>query len=125
MKTLLWLDDIRNPNTADWLLDYAPEYKFNPDTQVIWVKKYHEFVYWITENGLPTEIGFDHDLSDIHCYKSTYKEKTGLTCAQWLVDYCMDNDEPLPKWFVQSANPQGRDNINGLLNNFLKHQNKL
>jgi hypothetical protein len=121
---LLWLDDIRNPFTySDWLLQYAPEYKYNPETHtVVWVKNYKEFTDWITKNGLPTEIGFDHDLSDIHCNKSTYKEKTGLTCAQFLINYCMDNQLELPKWFVQSANPSGRENINRLLNNFRKFQ---
>ena len=67
---LLWLDDKRNPHEKDWL-------KFSPIEQpyeVIWVKNYNEFVRWITENGLPDGICFDHDLSDIHIKKSTYKE---------------------------------------------------
>lgn len=133
-KILLWLDDIRNPFTySDWLLQYAPDYKYEPEThEVVWVKNYNQFVDWITKNGLPTEIGFDHDLEpdtivgdvmDIKNCTMMYG-KTGMDCAKWLVDYCMDNDKQLPLWFVQSANPQGRDNINGLLNNFLKHQNK-
>jgi hypothetical protein len=48
---------------------------------------------------------------------------SGYDCAKWLVEYCMDNDLDLPNWIVQSANPVGKDNINGLLNNYLKHRN--
>jgi hypothetical protein len=123
MKRLLWLDDIRNPNTADWLMCYAPSFAYG-EGEVHWVKRYSEFVDWITENGLPDMICFDHDLSDIHCNKSTYKEKTGFTCAQWLVDYCIDNDKMIPDYRVQSANPVGRANIEGLLNGAIKHLTK-
>jgi hypothetical protein len=123
MKRLLWLDDIRNPHTADWLMCYAPSFAYG-EGEVHWVKRYSEFVDWITENGLPDMICFDHDLSDIHCNKSTYKEKTGFTCAQWLVDYCIDNDKMIPDYRVQSANPVGRANIEGLLNGAIKHLTK-
>ena len=61
MKKLLWLDDVRNPFIGDWLMQYAPEFAYG-DGEVIWVKNYNQFVDWITKNGLPTEIGFDHDL---------------------------------------------------------------
>jgi hypothetical protein len=120
MKRLLWLDDIRNPYIADWLMRYAPEFAYG-EGEVHWVKSYNQFVEWITENGLPDLICFDHDLSDIHCYKSTYKEKTGFTCAQWLVEYCMDNHKQIPAFRIQSANPVGAANITGLLNNASKH----
>ena len=113
--TLLWLDDIRNPHEDDWLV-------FSPiaHTKVVWVKKYWEFVNWIKENGLPDGICFDHDLSDIHCNKSTYKEKTGMDCAKFVVEYCLDNNLPLPKYNIQSANPAGKENIDGLFKSFLK-----
>ena len=110
MKRLLWLDDIRNPFVADWLLQYAPDYEKD---EVVWVKNYTEFVDWINENGLPEMICFDHDLGESD-------EMTGYDCAKWLVEYCMDNDLDLPMWDIQSANPVGRDNINGILNNYKK-----
>mgnify|MGYP003653653163 CR=1 FL=1 len=132
MKILLWLDDVRNPFTfSDWLLQYAPEYHYDKELHSVeWVKNYNEFTNWITINGLPTEIGFDHDLEpdqiigDIMDIKNCTMEygKTGMDCARWLTNYCMDEDVELPKWFVQSSNPAGRDNINGILNNFRKHQ---
>jgi hypothetical protein len=110
MKRLLWLDDIRNPFVADWLFQYAPEYEKD---EVVWVKNYTEFVNWIVETGLPETICFDHDLGESD-------EKTGYDCAKWLVEYCMDNDMNLPNWEIQSANPTGRDNINGLLIGYKK-----
>lgn len=123
MKKLLWLDDIRDPHSSDWLMRYAPAFAYN-EGEVHWVKRYSEFVDWITENGLPDLICFDHDLSDIHCNKSTYKEKTGFTCAQWLVDYCIDNNKMIPNFRIQSANPVGKENIEGLLNGAIKHLTK-
>lgn len=133
MKKLLWLDDIRNPHLANWLMQYAPRFAYG-EGEVIWVKGYTEFVDWIKTNGLPDMIAFDHDLGKdealLKIQNGMSKRKarierretmSGHDCAKWLVEYCMDNDLELPKWTVQSANPTGRDNINGLLNNFRKH----
>lgn len=111
---LLWIDDIRDP-----FLDKEGKVP-KEASEIHWVLKYHQFVDWITENGLPDIISFDHDLSDIHINKSTYKEKTGMDCAKWLVEYCMDKDLDLPQFYVHSANPVGADNINGVLNNYKK-----
>lgn len=133
MKKLLWLDDIRNPFIADWLMQYAPQFAYG-EGETIWVKSYCEFVDWIDTNGLPSMIAFDHDLGeDIAKAKvesgmskrqaRIEKRETinGHECAKWLVEYCINNKVELPRWTVQSANPVGRDNINGLLNNYRKH----
>ena len=114
MKQLLWLDDIRNPFVGDWLMQYAPQFTCD-EGEVTWVKSYDEFTKWIIENGLPDMIAFDHDLGT---------DKSGLDCTKWLVDYCMDNDMDLPQWTIQSANPVGADNINGMLNGYKKFRNK-
>ena len=132
---LLWLDDVRDPfeNDGEWQ-NFAPMRA----SEVIWVKNYEEFVGWITENGLPDGIAFDHDLAHEHyapkehwdekyhpwAESQDFKEKTGMDCAKWLVDYCMDNDAELPLVSSQSANPPGRDNILSLLINFNKVQNE-
>ena len=128
MKKLLWLDDIRNPFIADWLMQYAPQFAYG-EGETIWVKSYSEFVDWININGLPYMIAFDHDLADVKAIEGSdlvlatdfEKEKSGFECAKWLVQYCINNKADLPQWTVQSANPVGRDNINGLLNNYRKH----
>lgn len=121
MKRLLWLDDIRDPKDEIWW-NWIAKSNINPlDYEIFWVKDYYQFVDWIKENGLPDVICFDHDLSDIHCYKSTYREKTGFSCAEWLVNYCMDNSKQIPQFKIQSANPVGAENIKSLLTNAAKH----
>ena len=123
IKTLLWLDDFRDPFKGNWLELYAPEYVYTTginlltksySTTVVWVKHYYYFTEWITVNGLPDMICFDHDLGD-----STI---TGYDCAKWLINYCISTDKPLPKWNIQSANPVGKENIRRALLNFEKHQ---
>ena len=134
---ILWLDDLRNPylNIEGKVPTHNKE-----NSEVIWVCNYEDFLGWIELNGLPEVISFDHDLGegqgyDVPTYlvasgESNYKiekmahdsEKTGMDCAKWLVEYCMDrNNLPLPKWHIHSANPVGAANIKGLLGNYEKH----
>lgn len=133
MKKLLWLDDIRDPFIQRNLIDFAPEF-ISDEFNIVWVKNYNNFTNWITQNGLPYKIAFDHDLgSDIareKVKKGMSKRqsriqkrgtKTGMDCAKWLVEYCLDNKIKLPRWVVQSANPVGKENINKLLFNYKKY----
>jgi hypothetical protein len=106
---LLWLDDIRNPFLMDWVLRYAPDYLGRRD-DIVWVKTYEEFIDFIKINGLPNHICFDNDLGEV---------KEGKDCAKFVVEYCLDNDLPCPKWSVQSANTVARKYINDLMLNFL------
>lgn len=132
-KTLLWLDDVRDPfdKKVDWLV-FSP---IGKNVDVHWVTNYMEFVDWIMINGLPDGICFDHDLADEHYRPSmynpdghyslyysdgTFKEKTGYDCAKWLIDYVDVNNLELPKYNIQSANPVGKMNIDMLLKNYLK-----
>ena len=48
-------------------------------------------------------------------------ENTGLDCAKWLVEYCLDNNTKLPDYIVHSANPAGKENIEKYLFNAKKH----
>jgi len=112
--TLVWLDDARNPYEKDWLDRFSPLQK---PYEVIWAKNYDDFVDWITENGMPEAICFDHDLGEDH---ETSDEKSGMKAAKWLIDYCLDNDLNPPLWNVQSDNPAGRDNINGIILSYIK-----
>ena len=125
---LLYLDDIRNPHMT---------YPHMKDEDWIVVKNYDEFVKLIEEKGLPEMVSFDHDLAQEH-YPSgnpqlyhpagplpydKYKEKTGLDCAKWLVDYCLDRKLELPTWGVHSANPVGAANIAAYLESFERIRN--
>jgi len=86
-------------------------------------------VKWITENGLPDMVSFDHDLADVYYDPKTrvqgfkYHETTGYDAAKWMCEYCWTNGLPLPEWEVHSANPVGRDNINQLLENYKSRLN--
>lgn len=135
-KKLLWLDDERDPMESEFLNKFCPEYSNNKEN-IVWVKNYEEFELWIYNNGLPYKISFDHDLADEHYapknkwndYESwvkgvDFKEKTGMDCANFLINYCLDYNKELPMWSVHSANPAGAKNIRSKLTNFLKHQNK-
>ena len=128
-RTLLWLDDVRNPVERDWLV-FSP---IGRDVDVVWVKSYFEFTTWIEKNGLPDAICFDHDLGEDESIervkkgmskrqskKIKAKSKSGMDCAKWLVEYCIDNKLSLPKYNIQSANPVGKENIDSLLKNFIK-----
>lgn len=125
MKRALYLDDVRTPTTP--LPGYEP-----------WevVRNYDEFVAWITANGIPDMISFDHDLAEEHMndyYEQVaqqgfqhpsydlFQEKTGLNCADWLITYCQDNNVPPKKCCVHSHNPVGAANIQSLINGYKKH----
>jgi hypothetical protein len=122
MKTILWLDDIRNPFIIkEWL--YTVQYleeeylKIKDEAcEIIWVKTQSEFKDYIKENGLPDLISFDNDLG--------IGNGEGYECAKWLVEYCIDNNINLPNWYVHSANPVAKENIKNLLINFENNYEK-
>jgi hypothetical protein len=127
----LFLDDIRQPKDACYLVT-NPRIYWDDDWDI--VKNYVEFCSWIKRNGLPGIVSFDHDLADIH-YEVDFNdwndntadqlgvEETGLDCAKWLVEYCLNNGFDLPEYYVHSANPVGRKNIQVYLDNAKKHLN--
>lgn len=115
-KTLVWLDDCRDPfaRGATWIQEYSPI--VNPMT-VVWLTSYKAFTNWVETNGLPGAICFDHDLGE-----EGDNEKTGFDCAKWLVNYCINNNLILPLYGIQSSNPVGKENIDSYLKNFIKMQ---
>lgn len=125
-KINLFLDDVRMPEAAF-------HYTMNPiyrNWKWVVVRDYNEFVEHIEKYGMPRFISFDHDLADVEYDPVTqresfsYHEMTGYECAKWLVEYCIDNDEELPDYYVHSANPVGAKNIHGYLENFLRAKEK-
>jgi hypothetical protein len=119
-KIKLYLDDIRTPNSDEWVV----------------VRNYDELVSNIRLNGLDKYevISLDHDLGDTAQkeyfnnvspnYQLDYNnilEKTGLDCAKWLVAESMNSKIPLPQIYTHSANPIGSANIMGYVNNYLKN----
>lgn len=114
--TRLFLDDIRDPS---WV--YGP----GADSQWVILRSGPEFYEWIRTNGLPQMVSFDHDLGGVDEHGNEVDPATvpsGMDCARFLVEYCLDHDQPLPEFAVHSANPVGAANIRGLLEGFRRHQ---
>lgn len=133
----IFLDDQRIPKDAfkfDWDLSYL-------EMNWIVVRNYNQFTKKIEKNfkngKFPKTISYDHDLGREHTKyyfengghenppdpaKATFVEKTGMDCAKWLINFCMDNNLNLPEFKVHSRNVCGKANILGILDNFKKHQ---
>ena len=127
----LFLDDIRSPKDGIGLVpSHMNKFYWANDWNV--VRSHDEFVEWIEKNGVPDFVSFDHDLADEH-YDEFMNlrdrsfeeyvplEKTGYESAKWLVDHCLDKGVGLPEYQVHSANPIGKTNIEGYLENAKKH----
>ena len=81
---------------------------------MIIARTYEEAINLIEEKGMPNFISFDHDLGD--------KIPTGFDLSKWIVEKDLDNNGFIPKdfsFYVHSQNPQGKLNIEGLLNQYL------
>lgn len=103
---VLWLDDMRSPEkylssnkTSGTFVRNAEFYKRiyqKYNVHFTWVRNLEEFQEYITTNGMPDLVSFDHDLGA--------GLAKGSECAKWLRKYCVDNNIPLPKYYIHSAN---------------------
>lgn len=110
----LFLDDTRFPaECPSYMYLRIKDVSIYTEKDWIIVRNYNQFVDYITKNGLPDLISFDHDLGE-----EGTNEKTGKDCAKWLVEYCLDNDKKLPQFLVHSINPVGYLNIKNYLESF-------
>lgn len=130
--SVLWLDDERDPykylckkatDTGSTLYNNLTFYndflkKYNPT--FIWVKNYSEFTNYITKNGLPDFISFDRDLKKGNGIGYEDKYENGEDCAKWLYNYCAENNKQIPKYYVHSANKNGRERIPLILKETMK-----
>lgn len=112
----LFLDDIREPWDDSWDV----------------VRSAKEFKQYIKENGIPNVISYDHDLALEHYSKEMYSQdasdynkmydsfnlETGLDCAKWLCQLCVEKGVSIPKSFVHSMNPVGASNISSIIMNY-------
>lgn len=129
MSYNLFLDDKKNAKDV-WSTTKTPEYAvYNWVT----IKDYDSFVDIIKEQGLPTRISFDHNLSDEHYGYEDSKDipydsfeiKTGYDCALWLIEYCIDYSYSLPVCKIHCNMDKGAKNIQKLLDNFNSYQKNL
>lgn len=120
----LFLDDCRKPKDVTWV--ELPPYNW------VIVRSYKEFVETIKQKGVPTTVSFDHDLADEHYAEyarvhavnpplkidyTRFNEKTGYECAQWLTNYCVDNNVEIPYYYLHTLNAVGRMNIFSVMEN--------
>jgi hypothetical protein len=109
----LFIDDERTPEQVTW--GNEAFYQRYP-----WViaRTIEEMKREIYARGFPDFISFDHDLND--------NQPTGKDCANWLINYDIDSDRSkIPdnfQFFVHSKNPIGKQNIEGLLNEYLAYR---
>lgn len=104
----LFLDDIR---------DVKMVYKNLSDEDFIIVRNFKDFKRVIIENGLPQLISFDNDLG---LDENENIAEDGYAAAKWLV-YESGLDLRNLKFNVHSANPVASQQIQSLLDNYIKH----
>jgi len=114
-KVLLWVDSELNITNDPSFLKFSP-IDFKEIGEIIWVKNYDDFVAQIENYGVPDAVSFDDKLED-------FNNKNGLDCAKFLCSYCAIHETPLPLWSCHFKNNKIKENINSLMNSYLKYQN--
>ncbi|WP_321931887.1 cyclic-phosphate processing receiver domain-containing protein [Paraburkholderia guartelaensis] len=94
----LFIDDLRNPGSPDWVI----------------ARSSYAAINILETQGCPVEISFDHDLGG---------DDTTMPVVRRLIDLDLDSDgQYIPADFhfiVHSANPVGAENIRELLSRYL------
>lgn len=108
MAYKLFLDDIRDVHMV---------YKKLTNDDFVVVINFQDFKKVILENGLPELISFDNDLG---LDENDIIAEDGYAAAKWLV-YESGLDLINLKFNVHSANPVASQQIQGLLDNYIKH----
>ena len=107
MTYKLFLDDIR---------DVKMVYKNLKEEDFVIVRNFEDFKQVIIENGLPELISFDNDLG---LDENENIAEDGYAAAKWLV-YESGIDLRNLKFNVHSANPVAAQQIQGLLDNYIR-----
>jgi len=81
------------------------------DVSSVVVRTYNEACKYVTINGTPDHVDFDHDLGD---------GESGHDFAKWLVNRALDGHGFPSSFAVHSQNPIGRKNITETMNSYLK-----
>jgi hypothetical protein len=117
----LFLDDERMPRDVTWIL-IGDVGSWGADWHI--VRSLHEAKEWVLKNGFPDVISFDHDLGEAH-YEGNYDDgKTGYDFAKWLVEHDLNTGSMPPKfkYTIHSMNPVGAENIQSLLESYLRQK---
>lgn len=106
----LFVDDIRQ---AGWV--------YNNDGEFVTARTFDEAVAILQEQQV-SFISFDHDLG-LDEFGDVAKD--GYDLVKWIVQEDIEGNIDLPSDFdfkIHSSNPCGRENIQSLLSNYLKHK---
>jgi hypothetical protein len=95
MSYKLYLDDKRVPADSFW------DGHLNIYREKDWVETndLDNFKTTILSKGIPKVISFDFDLG------AESQHGNGLQCAEWLVNYCKENNVDFPEYYVHSSWP--------------------
>lgn len=114
-KINIFLDDIRTPNMSHHTGKGLGSVFSSSDKWII-IRNYFDFVNFVDKHYDEINIiSFDHDLA---CYKDGV-EYTGKNAADYVIDYCLDNNKKFPNWYAHTDNTSGRQNIIGSILNYL------
>lgn len=94
---------------------FIDDERFPPNDGNDWivVRNKKDFFRVVASQRFPDFISFDHDLGE--------DEPTGFDIVKEFIEMDLDNDI-IPKnfaWYTHSQNPIGKQNIDGMLNNYL------
>lgn len=135
MKYILFLDDLRDFSyiKAQHAKIYEQILLENKNPPIFHAKNYEEFTTIVQEQGLPSFVFYDFDLSDVSYLKAANgltdvedkSEKTGLTCCKWLCEQFEKEGKQASGFYTHSQNPVGVSAIKSYIQCFNKHmQNK-
>lgn len=99
MRLSLFIDDIRDPPSSDWIT----------------VRSSEDAIRWLKSARCPDEISFDHDLGG---------DDTSIVFINAFTDMVLDGHIHVPegfRYYVHSANPVGSENIRSKMDALLRH----
>lgn len=82
------------------------------------IRNYQDFVAYISKNGIPSIISFDHDLG---LNVDSTETESGYDAVKYIVNFILEQEHPvLPNVLSHSQNPVGKANILYYWYNFIK-----
>jgi len=96
---------------------FIDDERFPPGDGKGWdiVRSSAQAIQYVSKNGMPDIISFDHDLGG---------DDTAVIFINWLTEQLIDGNVTIPPYFsfeVHSQNPIGANNIRGKMNQLLLH----
>ncbi|WP_312400166.1 cyclic-phosphate processing receiver domain-containing protein [Sphingobacterium sp.] len=117
----VFLDDIRIPSDLTY---YISKEEIDQYLLTDWtvIRSYQDFVAYISQNGIPSIISFDHDLG---VNLDSTEAASGYDAVKYIADFILEQEHPvLPQVLCHSQNPVGKTNILSYWNNFIKSIDK-